>query len=489
MPEEQLGLDLEIKAAPTKSFFVDMLTRDISLDDAILDLLDNCLDGVIRKNKKRNQQEIDPNHPYDGYYAKIHFDKTSFRIEDNCGGIERDRAKSSAFKLGRPKKGVEEHLGTIGAYGIGMKRAIFKMGKSSTITTQYEEDRFSVKINPDWMQDDDNWTLEIENLDTEANDGTIIEVDNLNPGVSTQFDSDRSNFDVDIYEKISALFTLIMEKGFKIEVNGKKVERKPLTLLFDDSLYSENKDEEGLGTFLYQYKDGSLEIDITLGFLARMKKKYLEQAMEGTLEGDDALEGNKREEAGWTILCNERAVVYKDRSERTGWGGAGNAPRYHPQFRNIAGVVSFRSTEPKELPLTTTKHGIDWGDTNYLKVKKYMTEALREFTSYTNNWKGSSEEEEKYFNRAKSININQIHSSLPEEKWKTIRNSGGKERKYIPNLPKPSAKDSRKWIRFSKSKEEIAEVSQFLYDSVESDYSKIGEDCFNLILKESRDER
>ena len=36
-----------IKAGPTKAFFVKMLTRDIELADAILDLLDNCVDGVV----------------------------------------------------------------------------------------------------------------------------------------------------------------------------------------------------------------------------------------------------------------------------------------------------------------------------------------------------------------------------------------------------------------------------------------------------------
>lgn len=36
---------------PTKEFFVGMLTRDIELNDAILDLLDNCLDGVVRQKK------------------------------------------------------------------------------------------------------------------------------------------------------------------------------------------------------------------------------------------------------------------------------------------------------------------------------------------------------------------------------------------------------------------------------------------------------
>lgn len=34
-----------INASPTKNFFVEMLTRDIDLKDAILDLLDNCFAG------------------------------------------------------------------------------------------------------------------------------------------------------------------------------------------------------------------------------------------------------------------------------------------------------------------------------------------------------------------------------------------------------------------------------------------------------------
>ena len=42
---------LKAQGAPTKEFFVGMLTRDIELSDAILDLLDNCLDGVVRQKK------------------------------------------------------------------------------------------------------------------------------------------------------------------------------------------------------------------------------------------------------------------------------------------------------------------------------------------------------------------------------------------------------------------------------------------------------
>ena len=63
-------------------------------------------------------------------------------------------------------------------------------------------------------------------------------------------------------------------------------------------------------------------------------------------------------DAGWTIICNDRAVLYCDRTELTGWGEAG-VPRYHTQFIAISGIVEFQSNDPAKLPTTTTKRGID----------------------------------------------------------------------------------------------------------------------------------
>ena len=42
-----------VKGEPAKEFFVKMLTRDIELPDAILDLLDNCIDGILRNEGPR----------------------------------------------------------------------------------------------------------------------------------------------------------------------------------------------------------------------------------------------------------------------------------------------------------------------------------------------------------------------------------------------------------------------------------------------------
>ena len=46
-------LKLVAKAYPRKNFFVQMFTKDISLEDCVLDLIDNSIDGFIRSRHLR----------------------------------------------------------------------------------------------------------------------------------------------------------------------------------------------------------------------------------------------------------------------------------------------------------------------------------------------------------------------------------------------------------------------------------------------------
>jgi hypothetical protein len=39
-----------INAFPRKSFFISLLTRDIELSSCVLDLIDNSIDGIIKKS-------------------------------------------------------------------------------------------------------------------------------------------------------------------------------------------------------------------------------------------------------------------------------------------------------------------------------------------------------------------------------------------------------------------------------------------------------
>ena len=46
--------DKTIKASPTKEFFITMLTRDVMLTRAIIDLVDNSVDGAKRSRPDGN---------------------------------------------------------------------------------------------------------------------------------------------------------------------------------------------------------------------------------------------------------------------------------------------------------------------------------------------------------------------------------------------------------------------------------------------------
>ena len=142
-----------------------MLTRDIRLEDAILDLIDNCLDGALRLG---NGGKPD----YSNYLVKITLAKDHFSIEDNCGGIPREVAKNYAFKMGRePNDNRDSDTETIGMYGVGMKRAIFKMGRNAIVKTRHDkdgsQDTYEVPITAAWL-DATNWDPLPNNEPTEA---------------------------------------------------------------------------------------------------------------------------------------------------------------------------------------------------------------------------------------------------------------------------------------------------------------------------------
>jgi hypothetical protein len=100
-------------------------------------------------------------------------------------------------------------------------------------------------------------------------------------------------------------------------------------------------------------------------------------------ELDDEIEGKRKtERAGITVICNDRIVLYNDKTHRTGWGEP-PVPSYHTQFICISGVVVFESNDPSKLPTTTTKRGIDLSSDIYADVKIKIREGLKLFTDYT----------------------------------------------------------------------------------------------------------
>jgi DNA topoisomerase VI subunit B len=201
-----------IDAMPTKELFIDMLTRDIALIPAIIDLVDNSADGA--KNAKAEGS-------LKGYWARVAISADQFSASDNCGGISVETARRYAFRFGRAS-GAPSVKHSVGQFGVGMKRAIFKMGRKfrieSTTTTSY----FVVEVDVDAWAKNPKWEFEFTELDEKskhpANDtGTTVTVTRLHPDVAEKFSLET--FETELRNELQSRLQDPISRGLATTLN------------------------------------------------------------------------------------------------------------------------------------------------------------------------------------------------------------------------------------------------------------------------------
>lgn len=465
--------DKTIQVSPAKRFFVEMLTRDIDLDDAIMDLVDNSVDGLLRMTK--NDKSKFPN-----YKIRLEINDSFFKIMDNCGGIPLDIAENVAFKMGRPYGDErDKDIPTIGMYGIGMKRAMFKMGTDIHVVSRHENDCFEVRIDDRWLHDDNDWELALNDCTEPLEDwNTIITVSHLKDGIRTLF-SKESDFTQRLRDKIGIHYTKMIHDGLHIEVvhhdsDPIVVPSKEISFLVQEDAL---KSKKGILPYIYREESDDLKITLICGIV-------------GEPPGDeDELERTRqRIEAGWTIMCNDRVVVYADTGRLTGWGDG--LPKFHYQFNNLVGIVMFESNDADKLPVTTTKRGIDASSDVFLRIRNKMISAMKHFVSYTNKWKNDREvEKREILSKTNALSLEDLVAKLDDFEFN--ENNNGKL--YVPNLPiKPNDKSIKtRVMRFAREKKDIEKVAKCYFEWEDFDIkeaSKVAEECFDEILSRIEDD-
>jgi len=430
-------------AIPTKQFFVSMLTRDISLVDAILDLVDNCLDGALRI---ANGGDVD----YSQYFVEISLSDDFFSIQDNCGGIPRDVARNYAFKMGRePGDDRDSENETIGMYGVGMKRAIFKMGRNAKVRSLHGDDAFEVPISSDWLDNKDWDPLPMLPPDSDiklSTPGTHIKVDHLYQGVAKHFTNDA--FRNDLKASISEHFTMFLQRGLRITVNGTPVQPVHVEVLVSDH-------PNGPSPFIFQKMINGVTVSITVGL----------NTGRGLVADDEDSPEFERDRsaatAGWTVFCNDRAVIVGDKSRLTGWGDG--IPLYHYQFSIITGIIEFRSKFANRLPVTTTKRALDTSSDVWLQALVKMKEGMRIWINYTNAWKNHPRADQTpYWETAQPLSLRRAIEVVSTRDYVSKPDGSiefnPQKHKVLP-LP-PTQKPSSRKIVFSRPVEEIRDQRQ-----------------------------
>lgn len=340
-----------VLAEPTKGFFVSMLVRDIELLPAVVDLVDNSIDGA---------RKLRGGGSFEGLWVRLEVGDGHFRIHDNCGGIPIDVARHYAFRFGRPSD-APNVARSVGQFGVGMKRALFKLGSAFSVHSTEATSDFVLTVDvPTWTAEP-GWNLEFDAYHdhvTHAPDstGTDIRVEPLHDEVAT--DLSIESFASQLAGEVEHKHNEAISRGLTISINSVPVHADPLVLLRSDAIRPAAK---------------VMSFDAT--DLAPVQVRLFAGV------GPSA-----PQEAGWRIYCNGRLILGPDRTQATVWGeGRGRTiPSFHTQFSRFRGYAFFESDDASRLPWTTTKVGVDGNSAIWRATRRELVVLTRPVIDFLN---------------------------------------------------------------------------------------------------------
>lgn len=433
-----------VNAQPTKDLFIFMLTKDLPLTDAISDLVDNSVDGA---------RKLRPSGSLRGLRINIVAKRNYFQIEDNCGGISVDVARDYAFRFGRPAD-IPLTPGSIGRFGIGMKRALFKLGKKFKVESTAARSHFILDVDvEEWQQKDEpEWGFEFTSHDDAlktvpvSERRTIIHVEPIFESVSERFALE--NFITGLIQDIELRHLYSIEHGLKISVNGHLLKSKELQVL----------ESKQIRTAYWEYTYPNDGKDVIVKLYAGIGESDLDAG-------------------GWYVFCNGRLVMGPGQSLVTGWGEKSpiKIPKYHNQYDRFRGFAFLDSLDAGKLPWNTTKTSVDVDSPQYIAVRLEMLKLMRPVIDFLN----------------KVHNERQRRANVPDERYLEQALDAGKlvkltkartAPKFVaptPKAPQPK-EEGMTVIKYSKPSAEVKQVKQML--GVKTD-AEVGEGTFDYFLK------
>ena len=343
--KKRVSLDKKADTRPTKSFLVEDVTKDIKIDDAIADLIDNAIDSF-------SGNDAEPRSDYTGCKIELIISSKKFSIIDNGFGIASSKLEKSALRFGSKSK---NSFG-IGTFGVGLNRAIFKIGKKITITTETELERCNISIDAtEYQNDNDNWDIPFDVVAKTGKLGTTIEISHLLASV----DLGDSSFVDGLIEKAKTLYSRFIELGLTITINNQVV---PLLSL-------DFRDESDFTKLSSEFEKDGVAVKVELG---QHKDHYF------SYEGKNHA---RREEFGWYIYCNNRAILVADWSDLVGWEATD-----HSQYYGFIGIATFDG-EAAKLPWNTSKSAPDLNNPIYREAIKKIRDQSQKWRSHTDRVK------------------------------------------------------------------------------------------------------
>src|SRR3546814_1982749 len=116
---------LEVLFNPAPAYLFDYLTADVQTAECIFDLIDNSIDAARAVMSGKAQGGDSLPDKYMGFRIEVILKADLVSVHDNCSGISETTFATLAFRAGEKS----QHPFGIGHFGVGLKRAILKLGE------------------------------------------------------------------------------------------------------------------------------------------------------------------------------------------------------------------------------------------------------------------------------------------------------------------------------------------------------------------------
>lgn len=337
--EVKQSSEVLISFSSDPDYVIKGLTSDVTTIECIYDLIDNSIDAarnsLLESDTKKDKFGLPDS--YSGYEIAVSINNNDVTIQDNCSGIDEKTLSTKTFTIGSRSK----HPYGIGHYGVGLNRAIFKLGGHVTLTTDDGNDQFSLSFSEEQVRKAVANTLEIKatRLTTTNKKFNIIKISRINSEVYPDLGS--SIWLKSTIEEIRKRYGIFTSKGLKILINNKPIGnfgpeiRDPDFLKKrEKTLFSESR--------VNIYMESGLHQDYRVKSIDKDYEKFKTRIAELT------------EEYGWYIVCNDRIILAADKSKTTGW-----TTSWHNEYHGFLGWAYYVSEDPSLLPWDSKKTGIN----------------------------------------------------------------------------------------------------------------------------------
>lgn len=336
----------KINLAPGKEVYKSAAV-DVSYVEAVKELVDNAIDNWARVSRRADDVVIDVE-AAEGHTV----------VQDDTGGLPPEDI-NVLFALGETLQ--EKVPGSIGAYGIGAKKAIVRLGNKATVKsrTDGESPGVGFTVDQNWLESED-WRVELEEYTDLPPRATVVEVhSDENIWNETQEDSGEES-------RIEALRRELGETYAKF-IRGTKQGGSVTIRLNGDAIEPMDKVDWSYSPFdgMYPRRYENIELDhssltepvqmdVTVGFMREQNSEL----------------------GGTDFYCQDRLIIKSNQDEAGGYGSTSENKigKFTDHKSRLRVIVELHTLgDSSDLPWDGQKASID----SYHPVTRMVHDWLR----------------------------------------------------------------------------------------------------------------